>query len=262
MNKFTISLSNFEYSGPGHYTIIDADLTHEIFIKKGSQQLVFFGQGAVDKTKPQPNFQRISWCDDLEETIIISTDPEVNNTHLSLAWFQIRGTTNYFYRFSIVLKHLMHKLECDSTPPIFYGSSAGGFTSLMMSSYFKDSWAVVNNPQTDWTKFHISKVTDVLDSVYNGCNIDTYKKNNAYKYSPIALYKANNRVPNIIFIQNRMDVLHYKQHYIPFIAAISELKSDSRLITYVYCNEKDGHNPIDKHETLNFISMAKYYIGN
>lgn len=261
MNKFTVSLSNFEYSGPGHYTIIDSDLTHDLFIKKGGNQLIVFGQGAVDKGKPQPNFQRISWVDSLDDTIIICTDPEVNRTHLSLAWFQTKGKTNYFYRFSILLKSLLIKLECNETPPIFYGSSAGGFTSLMMSAYFENSWAVVNNPQTDWTKFHTSKVLDVINTIYSYSDIQEYKENNAYKFSPVSLYKANNRLPNIIYIQNRCDQFHYKEHYLPFSSAINELAPRNKMLTFFYDNPKEGHNPIDKEETLVFISIAKFYLG-
>lgn len=161
MNIFEIDKkANFSFSCDGHYIIRDGMISHDIYIKKSksnSSRLFVFGQGAVDKNKKQPNFQRISWVDDIDDNIIIVNDPTIFNDELSIGWFQHSKDINYFYQFSEMLKHIARKMNLNIEQPILYGSSAGGFSSLMLSPYFQNPVVVINNPQTDWTLFYESK---------------------------------------------------------------------------------------------------------
>jgi predicted rRNA methylase YqxC with S4 and FtsJ domains len=48
----------------------------------------------------------------------------------------------------LILKILISQLKIPEYNVLFYGSSAGGFMSLMLAGMFDNSIAVVNNPQT------------------------------------------------------------------------------------------------------------------
>lgn len=259
------SVNNFTYVEDGHYVIHDINVIHNVFIKKSktnNPHLYIFGQGAVDKAKPQPNFQRVSWVDDSDGNIIIATDPTLTDNELSIGWFQCSKDINYFYRFSELVKFIAVNMKLDISKPILYGSSAGGFASLMLSPYFNNPVVVVNNPQTDWTLFYESKVKHVLDTIYNGIDVGEFRRKFPMKYNAIDVFKATSKVPSIIYMQNLDDVFHYERHCVPFMQWMREQYKNSKLtekglITYLYRNPSEGHNPCSKEITLKYLELAK-----
>lgn len=258
-------INDFTYVGDGHYVIHDTHVIHNVFIKKSktnSPHIYIFGQGAVDKSKPQPNFQRISWVDELDDNIIIATDPTLTGNQLNIGWFQCSREINYFYRFSELVKYISSKMNLDISKPILYGSSAGGFASLMLSPYFSNPVVVVNNPQTDWTLFYEPSVKKVLDTIYGGIGIEDYKKKYPLKFNAIDVFKAKMNVPSIIYMQNLDDDFHLDRFYTPFTEWIRAQSSNLKLskndfITYLYRNSNEGHGPCSKEVTLKFLSLAK-----
>ncbi|WP_157774653.1 hypothetical protein ACFU5E_13320 [Aeromonas bestiarum] len=266
MNKIEIkNINDFIFNGDGHYIFNDASITHNIYIKRSktnSNRLFVFGQGAVDKTKTQPNFQRISWVDEIEGNVIIVDDPTVFNNELSIGWFQHSTDVNYFYRFSELLKTIALKMNFDIDKPILYGSSAGGFSSLMLSPYFNNPVVVVNNPQTDWTLFYEPKVNCVLKTIYNDMSVAEYREKYPLKYSAINLFKSVSKVPAIILMQNLDDVFHYERHCLPLLNWIQSQYKNTNLIknpliTFFYRNASEGHGPCGKDITLRYLSLAK-----
>ncbi|MEN9657380.1 MAG: hypothetical protein RL571_845 [Pseudomonadota bacterium] len=264
------SINNFTYLGDGHYTITDGSINHDVYIKKspsGSKQLIILGQGAVDKTKIQPDFQRVSWAKDIEHNIIICSDPTINDTNLNIGWFQHSIKTNYFYWFSLLVKSIAVKLDADVINPVLFGSSAGGFTTLMLSTYFKNPWLVINNPQTNWTNFHKEKVQDVLHTIYDGISLDDYREKYKERHDPIYLFLKKNYIPNIIYMQNIADRFHYENHYKPFISKItsdmfSSTQRSNKLISILYDEPSEGHNPATKELTLTYIEHAVQGVKN
>ena len=57
----------------------------------------------------------------------------------------------------------------------FYDFSAGGFASLLVSAYFKSATAIVNNPQTDMTKYDLGHVERILKLGFMGMTVEDYK---------------------------------------------------------------------------------------
>lgn len=260
------SISDFSFLGDGHYKVSDGQVMHQIYIKKSiknSPFLYVFGQGAVDKSKPQPNFQRISWVEDLDDSVIICSDPTIVNNKLTIGWCQCSKDVNYFYRLAELLKLVRSKIFLKIDKTIFFGSSAGGFSSLMLSAYFQDSVVVVNNPQIDWTNFYQKKVSEVLNEIYEGISIEEYRNRYPSKYSPIALFQKTTKLPSIIYMQNKSDDFHFKNHYLPFVEWVYDQKSMkngnqySEFITYLYDNPDEGHDPCSRKKTINYLNFAK-----
>lgn len=257
--------TEFSFNDDGHYIIHNGSITHNIYIKRSrtkSSRLYVFGQGAVDKSKKQPNFQRISWVDDIDDNIIIIDDPTIAGNELSIGWFQHSRDVNYFYHFSILLKNIAVDMNLDIENPILYGSSAGGFSSLMLSPYFQNPIVVINNPQTDWTLFYEPKVNSVLTQIYNGIDINEYREKYPLKFSVINVFKATSKIPTIIFMQNIDDTFHYERHCLPLLNWIqSQYKNNALtknpLITYFYRNSIEGHSPCSKEVTLQYLNLAR-----
>lgn len=262
---FSMNLASFFYVEDGHYIIEDNDVVHDIFIKKSSKpnnNLIVFGQGAVDRSKVFPNFQRISWINDLDDNIIITNDPTLKlDSDLQLGWFQYSSKVNYFFRFAEMLKKVCSKMGFSQDTIIFYGSSAGGYVSLKLACYFPNSYAVVNNPQTDWTKFYEPSVCKLLSVSYKCKSVSEYKENYKNEDYVVDTFRRIGYVPKIFFLQNSHDQFHYVNHFLPFCNDITtkcaHMMKKVDFTINIYSNEYDGHNPLSKEDTIKYISFVR-----
>ena len=81
--------------------------------------------------------------DEFEDTVIYYNDPTLYLGKLSLGWGQ--GELNRFYLQDIanILEIVFVKLKVDSKNVLFYGSSGGGFMSLILAGFVKGSTALL-----------------------------------------------------------------------------------------------------------------------
>ncbi len=143
-----------------------------IRIKPNASNTIVFGSGAggfQEQPIGPPIFHRHSWMDEFEDTVIYYNDPTLYLGKLSLGWGQ--GELDRFYLQDIanILEIVFTKLKIDSKNVLFYGSSGGGFMSLILAGFVKGSTAFINNPQTNllkWIPVPINLVFDCLIQVY------------------------------------------------------------------------------------------------
>lgn len=242
----------------GIFKINEGQLYYNVFInKKNSDSLFIFFQGAVDKDKPQPNFQRISWSKSIQENLLIFADPSIDGNALTIGWSQHSPKVNYFYRLANMIKKYAEIINVKEDRILLYGSSAGGFTALMVAAYFNNVKVVVNNPQTDWTKFYKNKVDEVLNTIYDGISLHDYKSTFPNRFDVGAIYKNIGRIPSIVYMQNIDDDFHYENHFKPFSNIIYENKLKvSNFHSIIYSSPLDGHNPCSMEDTLKIINMV------
>ncbi|MFK4417344.1 hypothetical protein ABH961_005948 [Bacillus sp. RC251] len=105
---------------------------------------------------------------EFEDTVIYYNDPTLYLGEISLGWGQ--GTQDRFYLkdISMILMKILAKLHVDHKNVLFYGSSGGGFMSLILAGFVKGSTALVNNPQTILTKWIPVPVNQVFNLSYPG----------------------------------------------------------------------------------------------
>lgn len=127
--------------------------------------MLILGSGAIDPQKHSlPVFQRHSWADEIASSTIFYNDPTLYLGNINIGWGQ--GNENHFYLESIsaIIEKMTEILNIKPENITFYGSSAGGFSSLFLSGLIKGSTALVNNPQTvvfNYYQTHVQKMLEV-----------------------------------------------------------------------------------------------------
>jgi hypothetical protein len=159
------------YGAAQRYEIVRAGVKLEFFthLKKDAPYLYAWGQGAVDREKLDPPiFQRWSWAAECPYSVLIHSDATLYLGKINIGW--CLGTTAQYY-LPYYQEALLAFLRVTALPPqrlLLYGSSAGGFTALMLGGLIPEATVIVNNPQTDVTRYSDRHVGPLLQTCFGG----------------------------------------------------------------------------------------------
>lgn len=234
-----------------------------IRIKPDADNTIVFGSGAggfQEQPIGPPIFHRHSWMDEFEDTVIYYNDPTLYLGKLSLGWGQ--GELNRFYLQDIanILEILFIKLKVDSKNVLFYGSSGGGFMSLILAGFVKGSTAFINNPQTNLIKWIPVPVNLVFDLSYPGLSREEVEEKFGERINVVKFFNHIKYVPNIYFLQNFACEFDVQNHLLPFISELEQLDKDTevnQIIIDLYFDKKAGHAAVGKSETIEYIKKVK-----
>lgn len=262
--KINASFSDFDnvelkFDDPFILTISWDDVKFDFFVrlKSDSSKIMFFGNGAYDSEKMSlPVFQRHSWINDINDSVIIYNDPTLYLGKMNLGWGQ--GTTDRFFinDMSKMIRKIISKLGIENSNVLFYGSSAGGFWSLYLAGLIKESKAIVNNPQTAVNKYYPTHVKKMYSFSYPNLEPNVIEEVYKERLDIVAFYTSINYVPNILYLQNLACTHDVKNHLNPFLSRLTESNGKvdiSRIRFDYYYNEAQGHNPLDKADTLKYL---------
>lgn len=236
----------------------------KIHLKRNNDKLIVFSNGAVDPNKSElPVYMRSSWSENISASSIYLDDPTLHDTKMRLGWGQGVGSRFYLEEFAEILKKLFDILSIKYKNIIFYGSSAGGFMSMILSILIEDSIAVVNNPQTNVLNYLRPYVKRMLSHSYSIDDIESVESNILYRLDVVAAVKHYGKLPGkLYYFQNYKCEGDIDKHQRPFVKKLEAEGLDStNLFIINYFDEKLGHNPLQKNKTikiLNLISEDKY----
>ena len=234
------------------------------FHNKKSEKVLIMLPGAIDRTKIIYNFQRFSWSDEFDYSVMSILDPTINESNdLSIGWFQ--GTSNNFAieTLAALLKNLFEKNNINEKNVSFFGSSAGGFTSLMLANSFPKSKIIVINPQTCIQNYHEKEFQKILDYCYSHMQksdvIERYK-NRLEVNIDFSLREAP-----IYYLQNKADIHHMKKHLDVLLEKVEDknfvlveegeiLHDERNLNVLFYTDPESGHSPPSKEKTIQIIN--------
>ena len=159
--------------------------------KNDNNKLIVFNNGAIAGGNVKvPIFQRHSWANILKTSSIFCMDPTLYINDLSVGWGVGKNDNYYLENSSLILKTIIHKMNIRLEDTVIYGTSAGGFLSILMGIYLKGSKVVADNPQLDVSNWaFISAVDCVLNYCFDNIGtalkyperfhvIDSFIKNN------------------------------------------------------------------------------------
>lgn len=223
-----------------------------LFFKDTSKKVAVLGSGAFDRNKMQPPvFHRHKWFGDFDESVIIFNDPTLSLGDINIGWGYGNQERHFISEIGDILKIIYQCLGIKTTSALYFGSSAGGFTAMMLASYMK-GWAFVNNPQTDirlYFKTHVDKLKCV---VYGDENIELIN----IRSNVVEWFKKNKYVPRIYYAQNLTCSHDMNKHFLPFldqVRHIDERYFKGKLTTHLYADKERGHDPLEKRETLGIM---------
>ena len=225
-----------------------------------NDKLICVGSGAqirTEKSFDRPVFQRHSWHSELNASVIYYSDPIFLESNSAMCGWCV-GTPEEYYLDYIkkVIEKLSKNHGIENKNMLFYGSSAGGFTSIQLGTYFRESIVLANNPQTDvrhYNEIHYDKLMEVC---FKNMSREQVEKQFAYRLNVISNFKKEKYIPNIYYILELYSDIDFEKHLTPFLFDLRSLdffnKTNSIQIMFYY--ETGNHNPLNKKDTIRLIN--------
>lgn len=223
--------------------------------RKKSNKIVIVFHGAKDQSViSPPYFERWSWMDVFNCNLLNISDPTLQiSKSLKLGWY-LGNREEYALEviISVVLK-IANNLGIKNNNIIFWGSSGGGFTSLMAAAKVNGSTGVAFNPQIDTSKYYSGHVKESLLASYGVSSIKQLDPSHWSKLSFIKqFYNKGSKDSQFIVCQNEADNFHLEKHYTELFNFITSYDVKNVFVTTY--NSSRGHAAEDKE-------LAKYIIG-
>lgn len=243
-------ISNDLVIGKYHYIYKNIDF---LYNKENKKNLLITFHGSRKKTTQLPIFRYYN--DEYNDYDIISFSdplPKYNND-IELGWYiknEYLDTPNLLIE---IISQILYFNKYNNV--IFYGSSGGGYISLILGSYF-EKFVLITNSQIYLEKyFYYNKLKKIVNDI-SYVNVNDYLK--IHKPKKIFLY------------QNKNDIEHYSDHCLNFIN--NNLNIDIELtlferndIKILYDQHGLGHFPINtyfKRELIKNFSKKILIIQN
>ncbi|TDM50802.1 alpha/beta hydrolase [Macrococcoides goetzii] len=239
------------------------DFYFKLALKDEFKPIVIFSNGAYNSSRVTPPiFMRNSWHKEYEFSAIFIDDRTCHDKSLRIGWGVGYKERHYLIDYYEVISKICEIIGKHSEEVYYYGSSAGGFMSIYLATLHKGSTAIVNNPQTYVTKYNKIAVDRLFRAAFPDMSDETIKKKYANRFSLVSAMKRFDNTPRIYYIQNARCKGDMEKHCNPFMMALIKYKIPSQKIQFIfYNNDKMGHDPISKEDTIRMIhSVIKGYM--
>jgi len=212
-----------------------------LLTRKSESRLFVLLSGAHDPGRYRlPLFHRWTWQTEFPGTILCVSDPTLYLApeQLRIGWYI--GTEQHDWMDSLaeLVRKVAAHLAVQSQDIICYGSSAGGFASMMLASHLRLATAVAINPQIEVFNYGKRFVDALLRLAFPGKNTTDLRLTRNNRFSVLSAYRANSNA-KCVMVQNAQDTIHYKHHYQPFCEAFginphARTSDSGRIITMLY----------------------------
>lgn len=236
-----IKNTNFKVSDPTIFEIMRDNVKFEFLIsyKTGSEAIIL-GTGNAHREKyPLPIFVRHSWTKDFKQTSIFYADPTLYYSDLSLTWYYGTNKRWYLEEIADIVKLILDSLNINVNDTLCFGSSGGGYSSLILAILLKTK-ATVINPQCNILNYNQDYLSKFSEAVADkGGGLVTNRLN------VVEIMKMFNYMPYIHYIQNVKSKYDLKDQLFPFLKALDE--------NNIYCSEKllvDFYSDLGGHNAM------------
>lgn len=223
--------------------------------KIDNEKLIVFNNGAIAGGNIKyPVFQRHSWANELKTSSIFCMDPTLYVNDLSVGWGIGKNDDYYLENNSIILKELIEKMNIRLENTVIYGTSAGGFLSIIMGVYLKGAVVVADNTQLNLNNWIFKSALDVV-IMYCFDNIGDSLK---YKerFDVIECFKKHNYVPKMYLHVNACSKADNSMQIVPFLEELEEtkdIKGYNNIEIIVHYEAEKGHDGLNKGDAISFL---------
>ncbi|KZX16124.1 hypothetical protein MBCUT_09900 [Methanobrevibacter cuticularis] len=276
MNRFVDKIISLELDEIEKYSfprdelfglkIIENGVKYEFLIKLSSynNNLICFGSGAYKNSGPKatypPIFNRWSWNKDFEESVLFYNDPTLYlNNEVKLGWGVGFKEDYYLEIISKIIKLFAKGNNISNNDILFYGSSGGGFTSIILATLIKKSKVFVNNSQLILKNYYHKNVYKrMIKACFGDLDIDTIYEKYGYRLSVLEMFKKEKYVPSIVYYVNSESKQDIINQCIPFVEGFLELPflKDKVEIIFYTNNQRNKHNPLSNKKTIEIIKKV------
>lgn len=231
------------------------DFYFKINLKEHSNKAIVFSNGAYNPKKSAPPvFMRSKWLNDYDSTCICVDDRTLHGKDVRVGWGIGTPDRYYLLDMSSIIKKILKQINVTSPNVIYFGSSAGGFMSLMFSILHKNSNAIVNNPRI--YAYKSSSINSIYKGLFPGLTPQKINKKYGGRLSVTYLMNKRNYVPNVLYILNRDSKSDYQEQYIPFIKMAEKYNINlSKISFWLYSDKNNPHDFISREKTAAIIKL-------
>lgn len=253
-------LDNYEIQNDRIYVlrVMKGGVPYEYLINRRSDndKLVVFNNGAVaEGDVTVPVFQRHSWANILKTSSVFCMDPTLYlNSFLQIGWGIGKNEDYYLENSSLILKKIIKKMGICLENTAIYGTSAGGYLSIIMGIYLKGAKVVADNAQLDvrnwiYKEALTAVITFAFDNIGDALN---YKE----RFSIIDAFEKHDYVPKIYMHVNLCSTADNSMQLIPFLKNAETMKYNGEyndIEVFLHFEPDKGHNGISMDDAICFL---------
>ena len=230
-----------------------------------SKKLLILGSGAFSATKnkhdrSRPLFNRHSW--EFNESTIFFNDPTLYIDDELLAPWGI-GTADDWYLENIarIIGEIAKNMHIENKNLLFYGSSAGGFTALLLSILIKDSYSLAEIPQLNLKNHWRRHYAALIKHCFNGLPEKEVEEKWSYRLNAIDLIKKEEYIPNTFLLLDYSVKSDVEMQYLPFFEELDEINGNDCDKIHIIIHWKNiGHHGQSYEKTIKTLDMIKNHM--
>lgn len=205
-----------------------------------------------------PVFDRWSWAESFPGPVINISDPTLYlaEEHLRIGWYVGTADADWTASLAALIEKVAERLDVPLGRTVVYGSSAGGFASLMIATRLEGIISVAINPQTEILNYSRRHVDAFLDRAY-GKPREELEEADLGRLS-VVRSAARLRPARGILVQNKLDLHHFEKHHRPLCRRLGlkqEGSSTAGFFQSMTYSSETGHGP-EPREMLPMILDA------
>ena len=233
-----------------------------IRLASSNNNLICFGSGAYDpeKLKP-PIFRRHSWQGEFEESVIYYNDPTLYvNPEMKLGWCVGKNSEWYMPVIRDIILKIAGKNDIKPENMLFFGSSGGGFTAVILSTMIKNSQVMVNNPQLFLTSYSKAHFDRMIQSCFDNQDQDSVLNEYDYRFDVVEVFKRENYMPHMFYLININSQPDIHDQLIPFMKCLDILDQFDDQLELLLYHAEGGHQGI--YDNDGTITLLKNHFKN
>lgn len=208
-----------------------------------------------------PKFDRWSWQAKFPGAMLCISDPTlyVDERHLRIGWYVGTKDHDWMDGMARLVRAVAARIGLPTAKVVTYGSSAGGFGSLVLAARLGDATAVAINPQTNALHYFENDVKRMVKAGFGVETAQDLPQDAQPRFSAIAALAGAPAVKSLV-VQNLLDRHHYRKHFLPWCEASGAprrggVSKDGRFRTVLY-ESPDGHGPEPRTMVADIVAQA------
>ncbi len=235
----------------------------ECFFRRqsGERLWVLLSAARDPKASQLPKFDRWSWGGSFPGAMLCISDPTLYlaSESLRIGWYVGTAEHDWLGRMADLVRAVAGMLGLGSDQVIAYGSSAGGFGSLMLAARLGDATAVAINPQTRVLQYAPPAINALMKAGFGGREPSRLSAAERLRLDAVQAFR---RAPlaRCLVAQNLDDRTHLERHFKPFAMALGMpldggANASGHLRAIVY-NDPRGHAPEPRELIPELVQQA------
>lgn len=235
-----------------------------INLKNSSKIIVLSSSAlAIDNKhdRSRPLFHRHSW--NFEDSTIFFNDPTLYlNDEILSPWGVGTKENWYLENIAKIIEAIAKNIKIENKNILFYGSSAGGFTSLLLSILIKDSYSLAEVPQLDLRTHWEYHYSILLKHCFNGLPKDYVEEKFKHRLCFLDLVEKEGYMPNAFLLLDCSVDEDFNMQYVNFFNSLNSIEFSTKKMHLIVDWKNKGHCAQGYDETIKLLNMVKYVMDH